>query len=416
MRKLRNVSLAAMQRIARGASHSRTRPVESLPCNSLNRGCRAFTLTELLVVITIIAILASLITAGAVNALHASQRAAITNQIKQLESSTEEFKNKYGLYPPNAMNVLDDTLENWAGNEIYPQTINDFIRSFRKAFPRHKEPEGLLQRLAGDLRPPTQLVGEPSVLDDANTATNNQGGGMNAAEAVYFWLGGFSDDKVYPISGAGGPSFADSNGDSQVTREDEILENRTVFFEFALTQLGPRVKEGDFEGMFDESAGRFVTYRVSINNGPVHLRRINLWTYKPKGYESSFVYFDASRHDPEDYDVNMAGDFNTLETDVYIYGLKKLREGFNTSQTPTVKDIHFVNKNRFQILHPGLDDAWGNWRYPDLPSTDFSMDIMLANDAGDARNMRLYPTGPFTGEIADTLSNFSDGTLESEQE
>ena len=32
-------------------------------------------------------------------------------------------------------------------------------------------------------------------------------GGMTAGEALVFWLGGFSSDPKYPISGEGGPSY-----------------------------------------------------------------------------------------------------------------------------------------------------------------------------------------------------------------
>ena len=36
-------------------------------------------------------------------------------------------------------------------------------------------------------------------------------GGMSAGEAVVFWLGGFSSDEKYPISGEGGPSYLVQN-------------------------------------------------------------------------------------------------------------------------------------------------------------------------------------------------------------
>jgi hypothetical protein len=57
----------------------------------------------------------------------------------------------------------------------------------------------------------------------------------------------------------------------------------------------------------------------------------------------------------------------------------------------------FVNQGKFQIMHAGLDDAW---------------DEEGKRTFGNV----LYPEGPFIGPIADNLTNFSDGTLESASE
>jgi len=143
----------------------------------------AFTLTELLVVITIIAVLAGLITGAAVNALNKAKQAAITLEIQQLDGAFQDFKNEYGAYPPNGMHDGSTALMNLVEN--------DFVRMFKKAFPRGQEPLGLIQGLAG-----TNAAANENLLN-----------GMNAAEAMVFWLSGFSSDPQFPISGPGGPSF-----------------------------------------------------------------------------------------------------------------------------------------------------------------------------------------------------------------
>ena len=48
-------------------------------------------------------------------------------------------------------------------------------------------------------------------------------------------------------------------------------------------------------------------------------------------------------------------------------------------------------------MHPGLDDDW-----------DEQGKLTFGNV--------LFPEGPFIGPIADTLTNFTDGTLESASE
>jgi len=151
----------------------------------------AFTLVELLVVITIIGILAGLITSAALKALNRAKQVEITLELQQLGIAMEDLKNEFGAYPPNGM-IKTSTPVN-----ILAQ--NDFVRMFKKSFPRSQEPAELIFALAGGaVNNPVQ---SSSLVDT----------GMNGAEALYFWLGGFSSDVAYPISGPGGPSFSDGN-------------------------------------------------------------------------------------------------------------------------------------------------------------------------------------------------------------
>lgn len=343
------------------------RPAISRPARSfrlstfrLRRSRSGFTLTELLIVIAIIAVLAGLIAAAAVNALENARRAAILLDIKNISAAAENFKNDYGSYPPNGMNPAPNA---GAGT---PSALvqSDFERMFKKAFPRHQEPRELILGLCGQ-----------------GTGSVNLPEGMSPAEAMVFWLGGFSSDEVYPISGPGGPSFLAS--------DSEVMENRNRRYEFDLGLLGPRNDNGAFNG-------RSIQYQIMLN-GANQNRQINLWQFTPKGSEQPLVYFDTSRHKPVKYDLSYTPNGATQK----VYALKKVREGF--TGTRTKNDLVFIDP-KFQILHSGLDDDWGGFG-ASTTDTGTSVDDVI-----------IFPEGPFIGPLADTLTNFGDGELADESE
>ena len=330
----------------------------------------AFTLTELLIVIAIIAVLAGLIAAAAINALRKGRETRVSLEIKNMSTAIENFKNDYGAYPPNGMNP--------SSGAFGAMVKADFVRMFSKAFPRQAESPDLIAAIAGVA---------PS---SSNVVTNGPlPQGMTSAEALYFWFGGFSSDEQYPISGPGGPSYLVSEG--------EVLENRNRRYEFDLGRLVPRNDNKEFYvDSSDPLAGRQLLYKDPKTGDP---RAINFWRYTPQGSEQPFIYFDTSRHKPYQYDVpavTSTGD---------VYALKKFREGktATSSPAPTLRDVVFVD-NKYQVLHCGLDDDWGNFG-GSASASGASLNSLL-----------LFPEGPFIGPAADTLTNFTDGTLESASE
>ena len=326
-----------------------------------------FTLTELLIVIAIIAVLAGLIGAAAVTALRAAKRGAIVLELKSIAGALEKFNTDRNVYPPNLINPNPAATGPGAPSAL---VASDLDRALRKAFPKHAEPQLLLAALVGK---------GPS---GPKTLAN----GIQATEALYFWLGGFSSDERYPISGPGGPSFA--QGDAEVLEN----RNRAEGFEFDLGRLGPR----DDNGVFN---GRSLQYVVDLNgNGNVDAgenRIINFWQVRPKGSEKSIAYFDTSRHKPVKYDPPAVVQALSSGEEHKVYALKKKREGAATANT--MRDIEFVDR-KFQIMHAGMDDLWGSFG-------------SSATGATDPDDMYLFPEGPFIGENADTLTNFADGEL-----
>src|SRR6516225_9381905 len=104
----------------------------------------AFTLVELLVVITIIGILAALITVAAAGALKRAHQAQIKTEMNQLDMAFQTYRDNSGSYPPNCVDLVSPS--NWSAT-IQSQVFADLKRHFKQAFPRSREPDTLLQLL-----------------------------------------------------------------------------------------------------------------------------------------------------------------------------------------------------------------------------------------------------------------------------
>ncbi len=88
-----------------------------------------FTLTELLIVTTIIGLLVGMLAVAGGRVITTSREFAVTSEIKQMSQSIEKFKTKYGFYPPsfeqfkrtvNTGDTTDLTIIAAEANQILP--------------------------------------------------------------------------------------------------------------------------------------------------------------------------------------------------------------------------------------------------------------------------------------------------------
>lgn len=152
-----------------------------------------FTMTEVLVVMAIIAVLAGLLLAAVQSALLTGQRAAVTMNLNQLENALNIYKNKYGDFPPSE--GFDDNATN----------LNNLYRNlhFRKAFKMISPPATIIIDDRRDPNNPTTATLQFSQLDPAEALVFYLGGmpawGQDAQEQDAVEMTGFSRQPLNPF-------------------------------------------------------------------------------------------------------------------------------------------------------------------------------------------------------------------------
>ncbi len=323
---------------------------------------RAFTLTELLIVITIIAILAGLGSYAAVQALGTAKQTRIKVELDGIDAAFKAYKEKYGSYPPC-------NLANTAA-----------VRShIARAFPRY-----VIGNLVNDL---------PAAGVDVTNFRPDQ--------ALVFWLQGFGPDPVNPFLTVSGQQL--NNGSPQNDASGNPLRpGRSPFFSFDPTRLW----------QVASTAG--ATAIISPTSTPVA-------SYFPQGLvppsssAAPYLYWE-----PGTITVNVAGGTTTTSSN---YG-KVAVTGTTAVVTPTVSFNNpaapyslqiFTNAGLpvpywLDVANAGTTDPTENWANMDsFQIISTGMDGQYGNLAGTAA--RLYPTGtgydtPPNQADDDNITNF----------
>lgn len=309
-----------------------------------------FTLVEVLIVIAIIGVLVGLLIPAVNMARRSIQQSAIVMEVQALANAIEQYKNKYGDYPPDGSN------------------LNTFRRHFSKIFPNMVDSEFVV------------------LLD--NSAANNGGAVMDPSEALVFCLGGFSNDPVHPFTGPGGPLVA--AGSIYQYNADRT----NAFYEFKPQQLSIEARE--INGvLLTVSNDEQSLYGASVVNDlmPVY--------YPSGGRRAPFVYFDSRTYRTNSFapaGLPDAGGVTPYKS-----------EQRNTNSTPSPSDTYrFMNERSFQIVSAGLDDSYGGQVgfYYIFPTGE-----SLAADGNVGAFSQYRNSLGLPSTQLDNATNFSDGIL-----
>jgi prepilin-type N-terminal cleavage/methylation domain-containing protein len=282
-----------------------------------------FTLVELLVVMAILGVLAGLLAWGVNSARVAILKRAQAAEIANIATAVEAYRTKYGDYPPDG--------SSWPVMEAH----------LRKAFPNIIVSE--LQLLN-----PSNSAANGVIRNDNDPSPHPFGGRVfDPAEALVFFLGGFSSDPQRPISGPGGPLKLIGQKYFYNTQREN------AFFEFNLGRL-TIASDGSLsndeqlynQGISGDLMPVFVGSGPTISQGGVPIVYFDSRTYQFNGYLNSYVPGNASTS------VNCARP---------AIGTVPIQGGASITnrQGRTIVPYGYANSKTYQLVSAGYDKFYG---------------------------------------------------------
>jgi len=302
---------------------------------SASRVKQGFTLVELLVVIAIIGVLVGLLLPAVFGVRARFNRASVKFEVQALNDAVANYRSKYGDYPPDG--------SSW-------QVVESHLR---KAFPN------ILQSELNLLNPTATAAqaGSVAVTRNDNDTTVASLAPINyrvmdPAEALVFFLGGFSSDSQRPFTGPGGP-FVASTVSGQGLQYNGSRQN--PMYEFPSNRL-----------TLDSSSGALVsTDETVFGEGiPIDLMPVFMSKFSEFGTGAPYVYFDSRTYQAI---KGSAPYYNFYQPSVMTEPSNSLRgqigaaRPFLSEQVNTsTSRLYYENKQSFQIISPGVDGKFGN--------------------------------------------------------
>jgi prepilin-type N-terminal cleavage/methylation domain-containing protein len=380
------------------------RGVGNVVPRSQRRSSSGFTLVEMLVVITIIGILAGLITEAAIVARRRAKIAVVSMELKAgLEHACMQYKEKFGEYPPDFAGLQNTQTDPATSSLATPLTYRDearatVLRHMATAFPRY-------------------VPGVPS-----NTTTGTQWDkfradvqqfwkidvdGLSPTTALIFWLGGSpewfldsSNNQITPTNGSldkNKPVKSLQGFSADVTNPFSASASRIPsFFEFDIASLGWISGGGLAElaywpkaiAVTDKTWGPIVYFRAENGNYTVN-------GAIPPNAATTTTGTNANVKNES------SGVWPAVDTRLSNFDGK---DGYDSNKAI---GYTWINPQSFQIFSSGLDQRYATPRAI-VGGTLANVDVTM------------YPTGesyqkidPVNGGSSyDDITNFSSGTLE----
>jgi len=311
----------------------------------------AFTLVEMIVVMAIIGVLAAILIPTLRAAMVRAKVTAIAGDLANLDAALNQFKEKYGDYPPDISdrNVLSRHVQ-----KAWPRITANEMRIFL-AIAYHR---------GGNISGPQWEIDQ--------------------AEALVFWLGGFSEDPQHPFTGPGGPlSGGERNQDN-------------AYFPFDTSRLTESTNILTYSVDFIDVGGNRQTFnfnaRESTDDATLHgLENDPFPVCLTRGTDLPVVYLDAHNYLNSEYPMHgtlYQGSMIPGHAHAYLSDRKLLNANAG---------FEWINPHSYQLITAGLDE-------------DFGVDVF---DNNNNFMFKRYASGTYyVAGDRDNVTNFSGGTLE----
>lgn len=306
---------------------------------------KGFTLVEILVAITVIAILGGMLLAGLFPALRRAKEAAVQSELKQIELAIENFNTKYGFYPPSFIQFHNLDLNN--------KTL--LMRRFlNRISPNHQESNDRIQAW---------------FLARGNDMNPNLG------HDIVFWLSGLFKNKQFPLTGGVVINNATHTANVLPAYSTEAAsgDNRELYFSFAANRLNPGSTNPGIAGysQMDDKFSPLVyidsaSYSIEVTGSPA-------W--------NQLNWPDGSRRRNIGYFRRLTG--NLLDTSPVTYA------------EVTSSAVAFENPTTYQLFFSGIDTQCGDnscvsgFNVRNLPMVDSDNIANFANGRMDSYSNSL---------------------------
>lgn len=322
-----------------------------------------FTLVEVLIVIVIIGLLAGMTTTVVVSARRSVSNSVVSTQMAQLSIALDEYKNKFGEYPPDFSDQ------------------DAVTRHIKKRWPRYNVSyDKFLQHVVWGCKISSGSYARNDTLSSADGGNGSYIWDLRAfISPLVFWLGGLPDQNGVPSGFYASPKapLGIDADDKPIARPGRAKKEKP-FFAFDRKFLGAYAAAENP----NESA-----YNYYYESNDVDENGSYIPAYCQGGYP--IIYFRPSTN-------------NTYGQKVFYLTHSSVADDGYSFALAYAKDANgWYEEKRFQLIHPGDDGLFGNNGH--------------ARTADSAGAFRVVPSKlNLSTEDADNITNFIDGgTLES---
>ncbi|MFI5460505.1 MAG: type II secretion system protein [Isosphaerales bacterium] len=383
-----------------------------------------FTMVEILMVVVIISILLALLLPAINAAMRTARNAAASAEINQLATAVENFRSKYGDYPPSRVYLAE--------NGLYPVGLQTQVNS---GDPNDIQVGQLAQRSLIALRKffprvtfGTQAV-PPVILNSNGTYWYDFNGNgvmdnpyiLQGHECLAFFLGGIPlgdpQTGTYAMTGFGkdptNPFYNSISGNAMYSGN-----RQPPIFEFNTSRLFADPNRSDpVANPLDLYRQIYVPgYYDSLGNSPPALggNTLNFYAYfsgyGSGTYDADDVNFpteaDGSGISPIGLQFQHAGSFYTSPApNPYTT---------TTSISPSTGTVTFQKAQSFQIIAAGVDGLYGvgGQFIPPAAGTSTASNALPLDAANTYSGTKVTADATIRIRERDNLTNFKSGTLQ----